>query len=224
VIGKATLYLCDCMDLLQALPADAAIVTDPPYGMSFDTDSTRFSGFTQAGLPPRGDGRKDRQIHGDDKPFDPAPWLQFKRTTLWGANHYARELPLGSTLVWLKKQPQHYGTFLSDAEIGWQSWGHGVYAFNAPDSNARRRREFTGTIMGAETAHPTQKPVALMRWCLERTGDAPIYVDPYMGSGTTGVACAEIGAAFIGCEIEPTYFEIACERIADAQRQDRLFA
>lgn len=222
MIGSATLYLGDCTELLKAIPRDAAIVTDPPYGMGYDTDSTRFSGLTKG--PPRGQGRSDRLIEGDDRPFDPSPWLSWKRVTLWGANHYAPRLPLGSTLVWLKKYPQHYGTFLSDAEIGWQSWGHGVYVFNAPDSIGRRKMEFTGTIMGDATAHPTQKPVTLMRWCLDRTGPAPVYVDPYMGSGTTGVACAEIGAPFIGCEIERAYFDIACERIERAQRQERLFA
>lgn len=223
-IGSATLYLGDCLQILPDLPTDAAIVSDPPYGMDFDTDSTRFTGFRRDGLPPQGDGRKDRQIKGDHAPFNPAPWLAWKRVTLWGANHYARELPVGSTLVWLKKPPERYGTFLSDAEIGWQSWGHGVYAFHAPDSNARRRKEFEGHIMAGATAHPTQKPIALMRWCLERTGPAPTYIDPYMGSGTTGVACAQIGAPFIGCELDPEYFEIACERIEREQRQSRLIA
>ena len=121
VIGNAVLYLGDCLDLLQEIPADAAIVADPQYGMDWDTDSTRFTGSNLA--KPRGEGRADRKIHGDDAPFDPAPWLRWKRVTMWGANHYAQRLPVGSTLVWIKKQPQHYGTFLSDAEIGWQSWG-----------------------------------------------------------------------------------------------------
>lgn len=219
VIGSAILYLGDCMDMIHEVPKDAAIVADPQYGMDWDTDSTRFS----AGSIERGEGRKDRKIIGDDKPFDPTPWLAWKRVILWGANHYAQRLPVGTTLLWLKKAPQHYGTFLSDAEVGWQSTGHGVYVFNAPDSNGRRRKELTGTPFGTETAHPAQKPVALMRWCIERVGTAPVYVDGYMGSGTTGVACAEMGRAFIGCEKDPIYFDIACRRVEDAQRQERLF-
>lgn len=222
VIGLATLYLADCMEVLKDVPADAAVVSDPPYGMDYDTDSTRFSGCTSG--PPRGQGRSDRVIKGDDVPFDPTPWLAFKRVTLWGANHYARFLPVGTTLVWIKKYPQHYGTFLSDAEVGWQSWGHGVYCFNAPDSIGRRRKEVHGNAFGPATAHPTQKPIALMEWCLDRTGPAPVIVDPYMGSGTTGIACMTRNQPFIGCELDPTYFDLACERIANAQRQEKLFA
>lgn len=221
MIGLATLYLGD--SLQAEIPADAAIVSDPPYGMGWDTDSTRFTGFTREGLPPQGDGRKDRAVTADERPFDPTPWLRFQRVTMWGANHYAQALPVGTTLVWLKRTPSRYGTFLSDAEIGWQSWGHGVYCFHAPDSNGRRRLEAAGDIMASETGHPTQKPVALMRWCIERTGDAPVYVDPYMGSGTTGVACVQFGKPFVGYEINPDYFEVACRRLEDAQRQARMF-
>lgn len=224
VIGLATLYLADCHELLPELPREGAIVSDPPYGMAWDTDSGRFSGFNRDETRPGGVGRADRKIHADGQPFDPAPWLGFSRVTLWGSNHYGQALPRGTSLVWLKKKPEHYGTFLSDAEVGWQSWGHGVYVFNAPDSNARRRLEASGSVLASETAHPSQKPVSLMRWCIERTGPAAFFIDPYMGSGTTGVACVEMEKPFIGIEIEPAYFEIACRRIEEAQRQGRLLA
>lgn len=215
-IGDATLYLGDCRHF--ALQADA-LVSDPPYGMNFNTDSRRFSGGERG----RGEGRADRLIHGDDKPFEPSPWLRFDEVILWGANHFAQRLPVGTTLVWLKKMPQHYATFLSDAEIGWQKGGHGVYAFHAPDSNGRRQKELTGSPFGGETGHPTQKPVALMEWCLGRVSGETV-LDPFMGSGTTGVACANLGRKFIGVEIEKRYFDIACERIEAAYAQRRLFA
>jgi DNA modification methylase len=70
--------------------------------------------------------------------------------------------------------------------------------------------------------HPAQKPVALMRWCVAKTNG--LVIDPFMGSGTTGVACMNLSRKFIGIEIEPKYFDIACERITNAQRQERLFA
>jgi DNA modification methylase len=219
-IGDAVLYLGDCRDLLPTLSGVDAVVTDPPYGARFNTDSRRFSG---GGLDsPRGKGRADRVIGGDDTDFDPSPWLVFPEVVLWGANFYARSLPVGTTLVWLKKYTELYGSFLSDAEIGWQKGGCGVYGLNAPDSNGRRRKELTGSPFGIETAHPMQKPEALMCWCLQRVRGKTI-LDPFMGSGTTGVACARLGRRFIGVEIEQRYFDIACRRIEQAQRQPDLF-
>jgi DNA modification methylase len=220
-IGDATLYLGDCREILPGLGA-VNIVTDPPYGMAYDTDSRRFSGFKQDGLPPRGRGRADRLIHGDDAEFDPTHLVGPGKAIIWGANHFAAKLPRGTTLIWLKRSPQHYGTFLSDAEIGWQAGNHGVYVFYAEDSNARRRMEFTGDIMGASTAHPTQKPIALMAWCLRRIGIGSACCDPYMGSGTTGVAAIRLGHTFTGIEIEERWFDIACHRIEAEARQARL--
>jgi DNA modification methylase len=74
------------------------------------------------------------------------------------------------------------------------------------------------------TQHPTQKPVNLMTWCIEQIGNPQTILDPFMGSGTTGVACANLGRKFIGIELERKYFDIACERIAAAYAQGRLFA
>jgi site-specific DNA-methyltransferase (adenine-specific)/modification methylase len=71
--------------------------------------------------------------------------------------------------------------------------------------------------------HPTQKPIAVMEWCLSFLPDCQTILDPFMGSGTTGVACAKLGRKFIGIEIEPRYFDIACKRIEDAYKQPDLF-
>ncbi|TPM55327.1 site-specific DNA-methyltransferase [Mesorhizobium sp. B2-2-4] len=220
IIGDCRLILGDCLQVLPLLAGGMAVVSDPPYGMSFNTDSRRYTGGKRK--IGRGEGRNDRQIVNDDRPFDPAPWLNAKETILWGANHYASRLPVGQTLIWLKKHPEHYGSFLSDAEIGWQSGGHGVFAIHAPDSNGRRRSELTGSPFGTETGHPTQKPIALMVWCVERTKSGTV-LDPYMGSGTTGVACVKLGRKFIGIEIDETYFDIACERIRKAYAQPDMF-
>jgi DNA modification methylase len=222
-IGDCRLILADCRDVLPSLTGVDAVVTDPPYGAGFDTDSRRFSGKNLE--KPRGQGRSDRLIAGDDTQFDPLPWLRFPRVIMWGANFYAARLPLGSTLVWLKKYAEHYGTFLSDAEIGWQKGGCGVYAFHAPDSNGRRRMELSGDPFGEETAHPTQKPLALMSWCIERLGlsTCSTILDPYMGSGSTGVAAIQRGHPFVGIECEPLYFETAVRRIEQAARQADLF-
>ena len=92
--------------------------------------------------------------------------------------------------------------------------GHGVYC----------RRDLSNYAAALSRSHPTEKPVGLMCWCVERVTPADIILDPFMGSGTTGVACANLGRKFIGIEIDPGYFDIACRRIEEAYRQPRLFA
>jgi DNA modification methylase len=217
-IGDATLYLGDCRDILPTLSGVDAVVSDPPYGMAWDTDSTRFSGGKSGKIArARGDGRKDwGEIKGDAGPFDPSPWLGFKHCIMWGSNHYAQRLPVGATLVWVKKHPGLFGSFLSDCEIGWKKGGHGVFAHYEQFPPPSRMAENDGTV-----AHPTQKPIGLMSWCVELT--AGTVLDPFMGSGTTGVACANLGRRFIGIEIEQRYFDIACRRIEEAQRQPDMF-
>lgn len=212
-----TLYLGDCREILPTLGKVDAVVTDPPYGMSWNTDSTRFTG----GNRKPGDGRSDFcSIVEDYVPFNPDPWLIFPEVILWGANHFAQRLPLGTTLVWLKKSPHAYGTFLSDAEIGWQTSGHGVYCKHVEfQGGLARKAEYNGL----QSAHPTQKPIDLMVWCIQRLRGGKRILDPFMGSGTTGVAAVKLGRRFIGIEVEPKYFDIACRRIEDALRRPDLF-
>lgn len=213
--GRVTLYRGDCKTILPTLGKVDAVVTDPPYGMAWNTDSTRFTG----GQHKRGDGRKDwGAIHEDAVDFDPAPWLSYPHVVLWGANHYAARLPVGKTLVWLKKPPELFGTFLSDCEIGWASGGHGVFAHYKQFPPPSRMAENAGDV-----AHPTQKPIALMSWCIQTFTKGETLLDPFMGSGTTGVAAVKLGRKFIGIEIDPRYFDIACRRIEDAARQPDMF-
>jgi len=161
-IGDAILYHGDCLEILPTLDKVDAVVTDPPYGMNYNTDSTRFKD--------RRGGNKANWggVRGDDKPFDPTPWLRFSKVILWGSNHYAQRLPVGTSLVWIKRKPNAFGTFLSDAEIAWKSGGHGVYCMEGtyPQSIASDR------------VHPTQKPVALMEWCIDGCKGAEIILDP----------------------------------------------
>lgn len=203
-----TLYLGDCRDFLSSINADA-VVSDPPYGMRWNTRTARFSGGPSRAK--RGVGRNDnRAIVGDDTPFDPAPWLAYRHVVLFGANHFAARLPVGTTLIWVKKNDPAFGTFLSDAEIAWQKGGHGVYC----------RRDTSHNAIAASREHPTQKPVSVMEWCVSRT--AGVVLDPYMGSGTTGVACVNLGRPFIGIEIDTGYFDTACRRIEAALKAPSL--
>src|SRR6187402_1280466 len=103
IVGDCTLYLGDCLQM--DLTADA-VITDPPYGMGWDTDSTRFSGGNSGDSKrkARGDGRSDYgAICGDDSPFDPVRWAAFPKAVLFGGNHFASRLPVGTTLIWVKK-------------------------------------------------------------------------------------------------------------------------
>ncbi len=209
--GRAVLYRGDCLEVLSQLGRGSitAVVSDPPYGMKANLNTKRFTGgHTSIG--------RDNwpAIVGDNKPFDPSPWLDFPKVVLFGVNHFAQRLPVGTMLVWLKKVDSQFGVFLSDAELAWMKGGHGVYC----------RRDTS--LLGMKRTHPTQKPVSLMEWCLDKAKvpkDAVVF-DPYMGSGTTGVACMRTGRRFIGCEIQPEYFETARKRISEATSDGPLFA
>ena len=213
-----TLILGDCREIAKEIGGEMALVSDVPYGMNWDTDSRRFSG----GNNKRGEGRNHRRVAGDDAPFDPRPWLDYPYVVLWGANHYAADLPIGRTLVWIKKPTHLFGTFLSDAEIGWAKGGHGVFAHYASFPPPVRAAEAGGDPCFPETVHPTQKPLSLIAWCIRAFTKGPV-LDPYMGSGTTGVAAVNCGRAFVGIEIDDGYFDVACRRIEAALRKGDLF-
>lgn len=218
--GRYVLYHGDCLEVLPTLEAGSvdAVVTDPPYGMGHDTNSKRFSGGQQ--IIGRGEGRDDwGSIASDDRPFDPSPWLVFDRVVLWGSNHFAQRLPVGTTLVWIKKADHLFGTFLSDCELAWMRGGHGVYAYRHQFPPPSRMAENNGSV-----AHPCQKPIGLLAWCMERckVPTHGLVLDPYAGSGTTGVACVKTNRRFIGIEIDERYCEIAARRIE--REASHLFA
>ena len=157
---------------------------------------------------------------GDDHPFDPAPFLAIGTIhVLWGANHYAQRLPKGRWIIWDKR----IGTVQndqSDCEIAWcdsmttdrMIWHMWNGFSRASEHNVPR-------------VHPTQKPIIVMERCIQlaRIHVTAFILDPLMGSGTTGVACANLGRRFVGIEIEPKYFDIACRRIEQAYQQPKLF-
>lgn len=209
VIGDATLYLGDCLEILLTLGKVDAVVTDPPYGMQTNTDGTGYTAG-KAGHGRGSGGPVYPAVVGDDAPFDPSPWIGFPEVILWGFNHFSDKLSQGGGLVWLKRKDAAFGGFLSDAELGWWKGRKGVHCFTSFPQ-----------VMAFDRFHPTQKPVDLMKWCIEKTKGT--ILDPFMGSGTTGVACAKLGRKFIGIEIEPKYFNIACKRIQKAYDQPDFF-
>jgi site-specific DNA-methyltransferase (adenine-specific) len=216
-IGGQRLILGDCLEVMPLLGKVDAVLTDPPYGIGLNTDNSRFSGGSSVSKSRRGTGRgsaNGRAIINDSRPFDPSPILKMgSHQIIWGFNNYPDKLPRGASLVWIKRNDDAFGSFLSDAELAWMSKGHGVYCHRDLSNNAITR----------ERQHPTQKPIALMQWCLGFLPNAETILDPFMGSGTTLVACQKLGRQGIGIELDPDYFEIACKRVDEATRQPDMF-
>lgn len=219
-IGLATLYLGDCREIAPTLDRPAAVISDPPYGMANDCDYTRFSGGTSR----RGKATRHSAIHGDAEPVDPSWMAEYPVAVIFGMNHFPQTLQPGSALIWDKRNVGAEGSFLSDAEIAWMKGGCGVYIFRQVFVGAGRAID-AGLDAYAKAIHPTQKPVELMKWCIgkAKVSAGGTILDPYMGSGTTGVAAVTMGHPFVGIEIEPRYFDTACRRIEEAQRQADMF-
>lgn len=201
-----TIYHGDCLEVLPLLTGVRSIVSDPPYGMQNDTDYSRFSGGSPESIKKRGNGRDyGVMIEGDDEPFDPSPFLAYENIILFGYNHFAQHLTTGSVLVWIKRLDAGYGSFLSDAELAWFNQGCGVYCYRDLSMNAITRQR----------KHPNQKPISLMRWCIQQIKDPGLICDPYAGSGSTLKAAKEMGLQATGIEIVEKYCETAANRCAN---------
>lgn len=177
-----------------------AVVTDPPYGIGWDTDYTRFTteyGTKRVKHPP---------VANDDREFDPRPWMEYPQVVLWGANWYCKHIPVGSWLIWDKRHPN--GTaWLSDAELAWAKGGRGIYIYAETVQGAHRKEQ---------AMHPTQKPVGLIEWCILRMEKTDVIFDPFLGSGTTLIACERLGRKCRAIEISPGYVAVTLERWATA--------
>lgn len=207
IIGNATLYLGDCRDILPTLGKVDAVVTDPPYGMAFKSNY-----------------RKERyaDIANDDN----------ETMLLWACNlrpahssylfcrwdNLASVPKPKSCLTWVKDN--HSMGDLAH-EMGRQTEIALFYAGPEHDWPIKRPTDVIKCPRTGNEFHPTEKPVALMRAIIEWTRGT--VADPFMGSGSTGVACATLGRPFIGIEIDERHFETACKRIEDAQRQGDMF-
>jgi len=203
-IGNATLYHGDCRDILPTLPRSDLLLTDPPYGLR--------TGVKKCG--------GSKSLVWDAQEWDSEPATEALQDAIscaqtaivWGGNYYALP-PSRCWLLWDKCQPEE-----------WYSTAHAEMAWTNMDKNTRAwRMSQVQAYASMNKEHPSQKPVALMEWCLKHAGECETVLDPFMGSGTTGVACANLGRTFIGIERERKYFDIACTRIEAAYAQGRLF-
>jgi DNA modification methylase len=207
IIGRATLWLGDCRDILPTLPKVDAVVTDPPYGIGEAAGKAK----TRKGLGPTRDYGND---DWDNEPIDPSTIKKIvekaRFSVIFGGNYYMLP-PTSCWLVWDKENGEND---FADCELAWT---------NIPKAVRRIRFMWNGMLRakGEERGdHPTQKPIGVMKWAISHVPPpADLILDPFMGSGTTGVAAVQMGRSFIGIEREPKYFDIAAKRIEDAQRQ-----
>lgn len=199
-IGNCRLILGDCLEVMPLLGKVDAVCTDPPYGIGI-------------GKMQRGKWASSRLGASEwDAVAADVSGLPDVPSIIWGGNYFDLP-PSRAFLVW-DKGAGFKGRDFAECEQAWCSF----------DANARvfqydplARGDYRGKL------HPTQKPVALMEWCLGFLPDAETILDPFMGSGTTLVACAKLGRKGIGIELDPDYFEIACKRVEEAYRQPDLF-
>jgi site-specific DNA-methyltransferase (adenine-specific)/modification methylase len=195
-IGDATLYLGDCMDILPTLNKVDAVITDPPYGIGIAKNPVR---------------QAHEKLDWDNAPPDKSLIDMCVNAgniaIIWGGNYFDLP-PTQCFYIWDKQQPLNFS--LAMCEMAWTNK-------KAPAKIYRQ------SVLSYEKNHPTQKPVELMVFCIEQLKMPETILDPFMGSGTTGVAAVQMGRKFIGIEKERRYFDIACERIENAQRQQTLF-
>lgn len=208
IIGDATLYCADCMDILPILGNFDAVITDPPYGIGAGSKSFK-NGTCKSNDLHYGEWDSSAPHGIVNKILD----LQVP-TILWGGNYF--EMP--PSRCWLVWDKCTGANSFADCELAWTNIDAVVKKKTIPwlGKNAKDK---SGTRV-----HPTQKPIELMGWCIEQLHYPYLILDPFMGSGTTGVAAIQLGRKFIGIEKDERYFEIACRRIEQAVAQGQLFA
>ncbi len=196
-----TIWHGDCREILPHLPNVDLVLTDPPYGIASVWKGGLGRGWARA--------REQAKVRNrwDDKPPNDQEILNCvamaEQSIVWGGNYYQ----LGATRGWLVWNKPERGFTLSEAELAWTTFDAPIRVKDLPRSEPGRQ-------------HPTQKPIELMKWCIERAGEtAQTILDPFMGSGTTLVAARDMGRRAIGIEIEEKYCEIAANRL----RQGVLF-
>ena len=199
-----TMYLGDCREIMPTLAKVDAVVTDPPYGIGAARSRTGQHGAAVCQSKDYG------QKAWDDEPCEPATIEAIRALSthqiIFGGNYF-RLPPSRCWLVWDKMNGEND---YADCELAWTNLDRPV---------RRLRFMWHGMLRDehGERFHPTQKPVGVMRWCLSHLpADAVVVLDPMCGVGTTGVACIETGRRFVGVEIDPDYFRVACNRLRSA--------
>lgn len=202
-IGDCRLILGDSLEVMPLLGEFDAVVTDPPYGIAED--------YLKASAKGEWSKLYAEQITWDSNAPQKAVELAISissNAVIWGGNYFSLP-PKRGWLIWDKMQKH--------------SSGHAEIAYTSLDIPIRNFRYCRAQLASEGKQHPTQKPIALMEWCLGFLPNSQTILDPFMGSGTTGVACVKLGRKFTGIELDADYFDIACERIREAYKQPDMF-
>lgn len=205
IIGNARLYLGSCEDILPTLPKVDAVVTDPPYGIDYG----KAGGFAASSGWKQWRGEAEWDVERPSREVFDAIRACSKDQVIWGGNYFADLLP--PTMRWLVWDKGQRNFTLADCEFAWVSQHKAARIFDYPRGSANA---------SAPKEHPTQKPVEVMKWCIGFLPEANTILDPFMGSGTTGVAALQMGRNFIGIEREPRYFDAACRRLRETCSED----
>lgn len=196
-----TIYHGDCLEVMNSLSDVEIVLTDPPYGISHPTD------YASRGRGNLAKCNDYAPVHDDDKQFDPAPFLKIGSAHCFFGGNYYQLPPVNGWIVWDKERPHELDQ--ATAELAWTDFVKGVRVFRYMWNGMLRAGE------QGENYHPTQKPVALMKWILTmRWTPTGTVLDPFMGSGTTLRAAKDLGRKAIGIEIEEKYCEIAAKRLS----------
>jgi DNA modification methylase len=229
IIGEARLYLGDCRDVLPMLGPVDAVVTDPPYGIGL---KKKTSDFRDSRYFDGGESVAASVLYADDPAVIRALISEVIPIALALAERAL--IFTGPAMLWAYPEPASVGSVFTPNGAGRTAWGfqctHPVLFYGKDpflqDGKGGRPNSWRDEQPNPEKIdHPCPKPLAWMNWAIGRaTRESETVLDPFMGSGTTGVACVGLGRAFVGIEREPTYFDIACRRIEAAYKQPRLFA
>lgn len=209
---SATLILGDCLDVTDELDGVQYVVSDPPYGMGYKRSGNSKNSISTTGKV------WTETIEGDDQPFDPSPWLRWP-CAFTGAHWFYDRLPAGGTIhTWDKRGP-YDAIDQADCDQIWCSLRKPSRKLECVWRGLCRKTEVNDPII-----HPTQKPVMVMAWMMERleVPQGATVLDPYMGSGTTGIACVRTGRNFVGIEKDPKHFATALARLEAEMNQGAL--
>ena len=225
--GGCEMYQGDCLEIMPQLGAVDAVVTDPPYGIGA-THANHLSKVTLRDGTPAGQALGFEGIDGDELVRMARDWCSIAKrwvvfTCEWKDAHRLDEVGLLVRLgIWRK--PDGAPQFTGDRPgTGWEAVAV-CHRKGRKRWNGGGRHAVWTFPKGVGDGHPTQKPISLVKqWLLDFTDPDEAILDPFMGSGTTLVACAKLGRKGIGIEIDPDYFDIACRRVEEAYRQPDLF-